>query len=199
MVQSKKNIVTPKTLALDDLWNQFKDNYKDDLNHRFSYDFKCGRAGYILEKKVDNEWVETFSYREFRQIIECVNKKAGDFLIEGYVVDLLCQVGYLEVRRVERNPNAPSRLNKGKSFALREKLRKENKLEKENWKIFHTEEDYIRVVWSKRWAHSNELAYKFVTMRGSSGKGFKNKLSETVRDNPQYLMYYPFVEHSGKK
>ena len=83
-------------------------------------------------------------YKLYKKILCLYYIKAGIKLIYGYAIDLLHDLGRLFIVRIERNPNNP-RLNRGASYQLRKKLTLSGELKEDNWKIFYTDEDYVRL------------------------------------------------------
>ncbi len=139
------------------------------------------------------------SYKIFKTVIASFNRKAGQAIKHGYSIDLGNGLGYLFVVRIERSPNGKQVLNKGESKKLYAKLKADGTLTKENWKVFHSDEEYIKLHWFKpsftRATHGlpEWTFYKFKTAGGQPGKGFRQELSRDIMINPSLKALYPFI------
>ncbi len=153
----------------------------------------------IYEQILDADGKIVMSYKIFKTVASGFNKKAGDYIINGYSLDLMNRMGCLFIVRIERGPNAKKRLNRGESFKLRRTLKEAGTLTADNWRVYYNDEEYVKMHWYKpAFAQVPDKLidfkfYKFTPAGGTAGNGFRLKMSREVSTNPGLKSLYPFV------
>lgn len=133
-------------------------------------------------------------YKKYKKILASFCIKAAVKLLNGYTIDLLNGLGYLYICRIGRNPNNP-KLNRGESYKLRKEFKEANTLTSDNWKVYYTDEEYVRVKWAKTSFIKNVMFYTFSPAGGQMGKGFRKVMSRTITANPSLKALYPFIPY----
>jgi hypothetical protein len=136
------------------------------------------------------------SYKLYKKIVSLFNIKAGIKLIHGYHIHVP-PLGYLYIGIHKRSVVKP-RLNRGESFKLRKQLEAEGTLTKENWLVYYTDDDYIKLTWFKQAAIRNIIYYKFLPAGGQPNKGFRQIMSREISSNPNLKALYPFIDKKEK-
>jgi len=137
---------------------------------------------------------EYITFKMYKNILGLYYMKMGVKLIHGYAFELHAGLGNIFIMRQERDHSLKPRVNRGESFKLRAKLKKENK-ELVDWKVVYTDEEFVRTTWMKPKYVKNITFYKFSPANGKPGKGFKQLMSRTINSNKQLLALYPLVSN----
>jgi hypothetical protein len=186
---------TPKTLSVRHSYIEYAKNLLEEntsLTGKRAYTLKFGQ--------ICNEDGSIYiDYKLYKKILSLYFIKAGVKLINGHNFNLGSGLGYLFIMRQGRNPANKPRLNKGESFKYKKDLEAAGKeVTKDNWKIYYTDEEFVRTNWSKVTYTSNILFYKFSPANGQPGKGFKQLMSKTIAGNPSLLALYPYIPYKEK-
>lgn len=162
-----------------------------------------GVSSYLVVKPDKTVLID---FKTFKQVLALYNTKAGTKLINGYSINLLNGLGYLYVARIKRSLIAKPKLNKGLSYKLRKELLEKGELTRDNWKRYYTDDDYVKVMWFKPSytranvaGFDNVIFYKFLPAGGNKGKGFKQRLSVSIRHKSELLALYPYIVNKKKK
>lgn len=136
----------------------------------------------------------------FKSLCEEFNMMVVDFILEGGVLNLRNNLGYMSIRRIERNPSSPTidwwESNKYKQELLKEgkKLYDAETGEGEKWFIYYTDKWYCKFHWEKsKCKIPNKTAYRFTPSRGL--KGNKEKLISLLKSDD--LAYLRFKSHGN--
>lgn len=158
------------------------------------------RAYRLTFGKIYNEDGSLYiSYKIYKKILSLYFIKCGIKLIGGYSINLLSGLGALYLMRQGRNPSAKPRLNRGESFKLKRQMEEDKEeITKDNWKVYYTDDEFMRTNWHKPSFVKNLIFYKFCPAGGQPGKGFKQTMSRTISSNPSLLALYPFVLYKEK-
>jgi len=192
---SGKIATIPKTLSAKDSYKEYS---KKLLSENSTLIAK--RAYGLVYGKIFNEDGTLYiDYNQYKKILSLIYIKAGVKLIQGRNFNLGSALGYIFIMRQGRNPLLKPRLNKGESFKYKRQLEAEGKeVTKDNWKIFYTDEEFVRTNWSKVSYTRNISFYKFSAAGGQPGKGFKQTMSRAVSSNPSLLINYPYIPFKVK-
>lgn len=192
MAKVIKIATKPKTFGVRDAYLDYAESVlvaHPELKGSRAYSLTNG-----VIKRVDGT-VYT-DYKIFRKIISLYYIKAGVRLINGYTLDLGSGLGDVFLLRQERNPLSKPRLNRGESFKLKKLLKeKGQEVTKDNWKVYYTDDEFIKTAWFRPSFVRNLEFYKFSPANGQPGKGFKQLMSRTVTSNPNMLILYPFLPY----
>ena len=121
-------------------------------------------------------------------------------ILEGKAFNMRSNLSNISVRRVERNPSAPTidwwESNKYKQELIQEgvKLFDPETGEGEKWFIYYTDPWYCKYHWEKhRCKIPNKTVYRFTPTRGL--KGNKEKLTALLKEDE--LAYLKFKKHGN--
>lgn len=153
------------------------------------------RKGHIAKGEVFNEEGKlVISYKTFKTVLAAVNTTFGEKLIKGYVMDLLNKLGDLYIARIERNPNN-LKLNYLESKRLKKKLAEEGEeLTETNWRVYYTDDEYIRLKHHKPGFLRNLRFYHFKTAGGQNG--YRRKMSRDIQATPTLKALYPLIRYN---
>lgn len=138
--------------------------------------------------------IKVIDYKVYKKIISVHNKTLQDYILLGHSYRFIENLGYLYMKCVDRNYK-----NKKVDFNATRKRKKsllsqgvlesdlyhseKNPEGKIKYAVYFTDPDWIRLGWRKG-AIKNIKFYEFIPSGGQKGKGFKNKISSTVKNNP---------------
>jgi hypothetical protein len=131
----------------------------------------------------------------FKSLCEEFNIMAIDYVLQGGILNLRNNLGYLSVRRIARNPKNPTidwaESNKYKQELIKngDKLFDPETGEGTKWFIYYTDKWYCKFHWEKaKCTIPNKSAYRFSPSRGL--KGNKEKLINLLKtDDLAYLRF----------
>lgn len=123
-----------------------------------------------------------------------------NILLEGKSFNMRSNLSNISIRRIERNPSAPTidwwESNKYKQELMQEGVELFNPEtgEGKKWFIYYTDPWYCKYHWEKhRCKLPNKTVYRFTPTRGL--KGNKEKLTELLRTDE--LAYLKFKKHGN--
>lgn len=181
----------PKTFSVQDSYEEYTKKLISKnpfLVGKRKYSIANGEVTYSIDNKL------YIDYKKYKRVIASFCIKAAIRLLNGYTIDLLNGLGYLYICRIGRNPNNP-KLNKGESYKLKKELTAAGTVTDDNWKVFYTDDEYIRLKWSKTSYIRNLLFYTFTPAGGQVGKGFRQQMSRAITANPSFKALYPFIPY----
>jgi hypothetical protein len=194
-----------KKLELHQLHLEKADFYRSEVSIETDI-LDCEVAIISFEKRIkhiktkSHNRTKIIDYITFKKVIATYNQAAAKKIIEGKKLDLLNGLGIISARRVERNFN-----NKAIDWGETNKLRdSEGNLPKKNGKdvrIFHIDEDWLRVGWIKSKAPIRNLnVYSFAPAApNSKGEGFKKDFIRANKSDPNLRLNYDFYPYSETK
>lgn len=190
---SKKHSTKPKIFSVRHSYEDYgKKLIREDLSLKGKRD--NGVANGIITKEDGSIYI---TYKLYKKILAAFFIKAAAKLLNGYAIDLLNGLGDLYICRIGRNPNN-QKLNKGESYKLRKQLKATNTLTDDNWKIYYTDDEYIRLKWHKPSNIHNIMFYTFSPAGGQSGKGFRQLMSRSIVATPTLKALYPFIPYKPR-
>lgn len=148
------------------------------------------------EKHIENP----LNSQLFKQLCEEFNMLVVDSLLNGKEFNMGSNLSTLSIRRIARNPSAPTidwwESNKYKTELLLEdkELYDKETGKGEKWFVYYTDPWYCKYHWQKsRCKISNKSAYRFTPTRGV--KGNKEKLTKLLKEDE--LAYLKFKKHGN--
>lgn len=142
---------------------------------------------YILyERSFNGPDKQIMNYGLFRTIIELYNRRAIEFIIEGYELNLGSSLGYLFPATVERSFSRP-KVDVHATLVARKK-------EADHPPIYFMTQEYSLVRWRKRSRLRNESVYVF----RSAGSGKKCKNLGLKRSFSKALVANPILSYNYK-
>jgi hypothetical protein len=137
----------------------------------------------------------------FKKILKLHNEKVQDYLLEGYRFKLGTNIGFLEMRTIERNFNK-KRIDHGETnkekkrllslgYTLEDLKNANNPSGKMNYIRYFEEDVFAMLAFKSAAKLKNSSVYKFIPAAGQVGKGFKNKIQREVKSKPHLLNLYP--------
>ncbi len=153
------------------------------------------RKGHLAEGEVITENGEVYiDYKQFKNILAATNKAFGEKLIKGCTVNLLNGLGDVYIARIERNPNN-LKVNYHESNRLKKKLQEEGvELTNTNWKVYYTDEEYIKLKHHKPTVLRNIQFYHFKPAGGPTG--FRRKFAREIMTNAGLKALYPLIKRT---
>jgi hypothetical protein len=153
-----------------------------------------------IQKDYENNIKDPISPRLFKQLCEEFNMLVVEALLEGEEFSMGSNLSTLSIRRIARNPSAPTidwwESNKYKAELLSEgkELYDKETGEGEKWFIYYTDPWYCKYHWLKsRCKIPNKTAYRFTPTRGL--KGNKEKLTRLLKGDD--IAYLKFKRHGN--
>jgi len=149
---------------------------------------------------------KVISYEDFKKILLINNEYICDEIIKGKTYNISYRVGYIEIRIIARGYKTLKvnfgATNKKKKELLDSGIKEEDLYDKEinptgiKYVQYYIDDDYGRIMWDKG-ALKNISVYKFYpTVCNVSKKGFKNKFSQAIINNPELKKKYPKINYS---
>lgn len=180
----RTNIVPPHTYTALDMWQYYVKKYiKANPECWAGHNHRWKTSNYFIYKKGrKGEIVEVMSYKRFRAILCKLNITAGDMIIEGKVINLTNDLGILQGRVIERDPNYP------KVDFHATKLYKEQNPDFKG-AIYYTDDHYCRIAWTKGRTIANGLFYQFKPSGSPLTKKFSaaNKADLLLKNKYQFI------------
>lgn len=155
-------------------------------------------------------------YKQFRKIICEFNKRAGEAIKRGKIINPKNQLGYLYVQKLNRGKTMKSRsrnmINWPASHAFKKELiekgiqiRDKEHPDGKNWLVYFTDDWYLRFHWTKKKGACHVKNGKFYNFKAASI--LKRSLAKDNKENPflhrEYVtrrIYYPkLTEESQEK
>ena len=161
-------------------------------------------------KQKPNPFNKITDFEEFKRILVAHNKEVEKHILKGETFNLRNHLGYIAIRRVERNPEKLTP-NWGETMKLKAKYIAEGKelfhpvLRPNGYKymVFYTDEYWYRIGWTKMRTVKNHTVYQFSPAGGCTEPGYKDKpkglrqkMSRAVRTDPTLKMkvkFYPYI------
>jgi len=145
-------------------------------------------------------------YNTFKTILKQHNESMQDYLLKGYRFKLSYRLGYLEMRKVFRNFDR-KRIDFGATRKKKARLLKEGVKQEElrcsvspegtvEYIVYFKEDYYPVLSFISARVIPNSSVYKFIPSGGQVGKGFKNKIQNTIKEKPYLMSLFPAF---GKK
>lgn len=175
------------TISTEDTYNAY---IKKKIGEGLKYSHAKKKKILSIENK------EYMTYKLYKEVISLFSTLAGEKLIKGYSIDI-SPLGNIYIARIKRNFNKP-RLNRPESFKLRKELKVSGELTKENWRIYYTDDEFIKLMWHQTSATRNIIFYQFKPAGGQPGKGFRSTMSREINSNPNLKALYPYIDNNKK-
>ena len=151
-----------------------------------------------IQKDYETHIENPLNSKLFKQLCEEFNMLVVEALLEGVKFSMGSNLSTLSIRRIERNPSAPTidwwESNKYKTELLSEgKELYDKETEKgEKWFIYYTDPWYCKYHWKKsKCKIPNRTANRFTPTRGV--KGNKEKLTKLLKGDD--LAYFRFKKN----
>lgn len=153
-------------------------------------------------QKKEDPYNKIIDFEQFKTILVTHNKEAEKCVLKGEIYNLGNKLGYVAIRRVERNPENMTvdwkASNERKTQLLKEGKTlydKYNNPDGHKYLVFYTDDFWFRIGWSKFRSIRNETVYQLVPCGGTTDigyrenpKGLKHKMSKEVRENQEALI-----------
>lgn len=215
-VEEKKKLLKDKIKYYEDKIRYIKEviSYREDKitidisKNLYTANSTARKLKNILTKLPSKDIIKVIDYPIYKSIIKTHNELLQDKLIHGYRFLLSSNLGYLEPRIIARNHKKKSidhnatRLRKKKLLDSGVDINElyhsiDNPTGKIKYTVYFTDDHYLRMSWSKSYKLPNISVYRFEMSGGQKGKGFRNKFTKSVKENPHLKSLYSV--HQKKK
>lgn len=147
---------------------------------------------YQIFHKEGTKVVEILSYPRYMAVVKEYFKNAKHYVIEGKSLVLGNNLGRIAGRRVERNF-----ANKQVNWKASEEKWEKTGVRK--GPVYFTDDEWVRIGWTKTGKLKNRFLYRFSPAEGNStGQGFKLEFTNANMENPflkQRYEYFPYIQN----